>query len=83
MLMKCVVSCWQFSDFSKFIMLITKKSLKVTNPDKLCLVIPLEDGIKVQYPVVDKAEAIERYTDFLKTYDETENPDKPENFCTI
>ncbi|MEM7769489.1 MAG: hypothetical protein AAGA75_15560 [Cyanobacteria bacterium P01_E01_bin.6] len=48
-------------------MLITKKSLKATDPAKLCLVITLEDGIKVQYPVVDAAEAIERYTDFLRT----------------
>lgn len=48
-------------------MLITKKSLKVSDPTKLCLVIPLENGIKVQYPVVNTEEAIARYTEFLRT----------------
>ncbi|MEB3212957.1 MAG: hypothetical protein VKL39_16505 [Leptolyngbyaceae bacterium] len=64
-------------------MLITKKSLKVTDPEKLCLVIPLEDGIKIQYPVVDTAEAIERYTDFLRINVTEEKPERPDNFCVI
>jgi hypothetical protein len=70
-------------DYSKPSMLITKKSLKVTSPDKLCLVIPLEDGIKIQYPVVDTAEAIERYTDFLRTNVASGTPSKTEEFCAI
>lgn len=47
-------------------MRITKKTLKVSDPTKLCLVISLEDGIKVQYPVADTQEAIARYRDFLR-----------------
>lgn len=46
-------------------MLITRKSLKANNPSKLCLVIQLEDGIKVQYPVLSEADAIAKYRDFL------------------
>lgn len=48
-------------------MLITNKSLKASDPTKLCLVISLDNGIKVQYPVDNTAEAIARYTDFLQT----------------
>ena len=48
-------------------MLITNKPLKASDPTKLCLVISLDNGIKVQYPVDNTAEAIARYTDFLQT----------------
>lgn len=47
-------------------MLITKKTLKASDPSKLCLVIQLEDGIKVQYSVASEADAIAKYTDFLQ-----------------
>lgn len=47
-------------------MFITKKMLKATGLSKLCLVIHLDDGIKVQYPVLNEAEAIAKYTEFLQ-----------------
>lgn len=47
-------------------MIITQKTLKAKDPSKLCLVIQLEDGIKLQYPVVSEADAIAKYADFLQ-----------------
>ncbi|MGF1499714.1 MAG: hypothetical protein ACFB8W_23250 [Elainellaceae cyanobacterium] len=47
-------------------MLITKKTLKTAHPSKLCLVIPLGNGAKIQYPVESRAQAIALYQDFIQ-----------------
>ncbi|MEB3357830.1 MAG: hypothetical protein VKK04_13960 [Synechococcales bacterium] len=47
-------------------MLITKKTLKTGHPSKLCLVIPLGNGAKVQYPVESRAQAIALYQDYIQ-----------------
>lgn len=57
-------------------MLITRKSLKASTPSKLCLVIQLEDGIKVQYPVVSEADAIAKYSDFVQNNPSPSNMEK-------
>jgi hypothetical protein len=43
---------------------ITIKPLKMSNRARLCLVIPLGDGMKVQYPVHSEAEAKARYEEY-------------------
>ncbi len=47
-------------------MLIAQKMLKMNSRSKLCLVIHLEDGTKVQYPVRDEAEAHAKYEEYQR-----------------
>jgi hypothetical protein len=47
-------------------MLVTQKMLKMNSRSKLCLVIHLEDGTKVQYPVRDEAEAQAKYEEYQR-----------------
>ncbi|MGF1515326.1 MAG: hypothetical protein ACFB5Z_16720 [Elainellaceae cyanobacterium] len=46
-------------------MLVTRKNLRGTDPSKLCLTIPLGDGIKIQYAVSSMAEAAALYREHV------------------
>ncbi len=46
-------------------MLVTQKSLRGTDPSKLCLTIPLGGGAKIQYAVSSMAEAAALYREHV------------------
>ena len=46
-------------------MLVTRKSLRGTDPSKLCLTISLGGGAKVQYAVSSMAEATRLYREHM------------------
>ena len=46
-------------------MLVTRKSLRGTDPSKLCLTIPLGGGAKIQYAVSSMAEAATLYREHI------------------
>ncbi|MGF1537180.1 MAG: hypothetical protein ACFB4J_11950 [Elainellaceae cyanobacterium] len=46
-------------------MLVTQKSLRGTDPSKLCLTIPLGGGVKIQYAVSSMAEAAAIYREHM------------------